>query len=107
MIGQDKDRCIWCGCTDTRQFSENPSVITCKNGHYWRFDDDETVTPLKLTPFSRAATKFSQLNKQVKTEAYLMKRKDITSKLVVAVFDRLTIIGVKCDTDLFNFNGWQ
>ena len=77
MSKQDKDRCIWCGCTDTRQFSENPIVITCSKGHYWKFDDDETVTPLRLIPHSRAAAKFKQLNKQVRYEARMVRNAGI------------------------------
>lgn len=77
MTRQDKDRCIWCGCTDTRQFSENPRVITCGNGHYWRWDDDETVTPLRLIPHSQAAAKFKQLNKQVRYEARMARNAGI------------------------------
>ena len=105
MTRQDKDRCIWYCCTDTRQFREAPRVVSCSKGHYWKFDEDETVTPLRLIPLSKAAGKFKQLNKQERTEAHLMKRKDNTSKLVIAVFERLAIMGVMSDNDLFNFNG--
>ena len=73
MTKHDNDQCIWCGGTDTREFCIVPRVIIRKKDPYGRVDDDETVTPLRLLPHSKAVAKFLQLNKQDRIEAIIVR----------------------------------